>query len=193
MTEHTEVKEGSVPEIETGGARKARATKSPRLKVELEKATAEIERLNVELEERVRLYQRLQADFDNFRKRTASRQEELSSLIREEVVLQILPVVDNLERALQASETSADAAALAEGVAMTHRQFCAILSNAGVVPLEVCGQQFDPAFCEAIMFEESSSAEDGTVVQELQKGYMMGERVIRPAMVKVARPEASNK
>ncbi|MDD2486256.1 MAG: nucleotide exchange factor GrpE [bacterium] len=193
MTEHTELKEGCAAETETGDARKVRSARSPRLKAELEKAKAEIERLNAELEERVRLYQRLQADFDNFRKRTASRQEELSGLIKEEVILQILPVVDNLERALQASETSDDVAALAEGVAMTHRQFCAILSNAGVVPLEVCEQQFDPAFCEAIMFEENSSAEDGMVVQELQKGYKMGERIIRPAMVKVARSETSNK
>jgi len=186
MTECTERKEGCTPEAECC-ARKAKPARTPRLKAELEKAGAEIERLKAELEEHTRLYQRLQADFDNFRKRTTARQEELSRLVKEEVVLQILPVVDNLERALCASETAGDSASLAEGVAMTHRQFCAILSNAGVEALEVCGQQFDPAFCEAIMFEENSSADEGTVVAELQKGYRIGERIVRPAMVKVAR------
>lgn len=125
---------------------------------------------------------RLQADFDNFRRRSQREKEELSLYANEKLLLEFLPVLDNLERALQAGEGPG----LLEGVELTARGFREALAKAGVTPIEAVGKPFDPHLHEVMMQVEGES-EEPLVVEEFVKGYKLGERVLRPASVKVER------
>lgn len=136
-----------------------------------------------EVEECQQRLLRLQADFDNFRRRSRQEKEELSQVIAHGVFRELLPVLDNLERALAASVQ--DAGQLRTGVDMVYRQLNVILEKSGVIAIAAAGSQFDPALHEAVMRVEDASQPDGTVVEELQKGYMAGGKVLRPSMVKV--------
>lgn len=144
-------------------------------------AIAEKNRLNDELNDRLK---RLQADFDNFRRRTRQEKEELSSIVAEGVMLQLLPVLDNFDRAL-ASSANADASSLKSGVEMIHRQLWQILEKVGLEPVKAVGEIFDPQRHEAVMRMEDSDQPDGTIIEEFQKGYAVRNKVIRPSMVKV--------
>jgi molecular chaperone GrpE len=126
---------------------------------------------------------RLQADFDNFRRRSRLEKEELSQVIAHGVFTELLPVLDNFERALAASVQ--DAEQLRTGLDMVYRQLTGILEKAGVTPIAAAGSQFDPALHQAVMRVEDASQPDGLVVEELQKGYTAGGKVLRPSMVKV--------
>jgi molecular chaperone GrpE len=131
-------------------------------------------------------YLRALADFSNFKRR---RQEELESHIQfanQELILKLLPIIDNFERALQAAQEQHSFDSLAAGVELTLRQLKDMLQKEGVVPIDAVGQEFDPAIHEAVMSVESDEHPDNTVVEELQKGYMQKSRVIRPARVKVS-------
>ncbi|OFW79880.1 MAG: nucleotide exchange factor GrpE [Alicyclobacillus sp. RIFOXYA1_FULL_53_8] len=127
---------------------------------------------------------RVQADFDNFRRRTRQEKEDLQQFATRKLLSDLLPVVDNLERALGAF--SADAASEVQtGVEMVRRQFVSVLEQYGVRAMDVTDQPFDPNFHDAVMQEAADGREVGVVVQELQKGYQMHGKVLRPAMVKV--------
>lgn len=126
---------------------------------------------------------RLQADFDNFRRRARLEKEELSQVVAAGVIKELFPVLDNFERALTASVQ--DAAQLRTGVEMVHRQFGAILEKLGVKPIAAVGDTFDPARHEAVARVEDADRPDGLIVDELQKGYEMGGKVLRPSMVRV--------
>lgn len=128
---------------------------------------------------------RLQADFENYRKRVQREKEEFCKFAGEQVVTALLPVLDNLERALAAKDK--DPAGVAAGVEMIHRQFHDVLAREGLSPVKAVGEQFDPALHEAVMQEESTTAVDNTVLEEFCRGYCFKDRLIRPAMVKVAR------
>ncbi|OAT82302.1 nucleotide exchange factor GrpE [Desulfotomaculum copahuensis] len=128
---------------------------------------------------------RLQADFENYRKRTQREREEFFKFAGEQVVTALLPVLDNLERALAAKDQ--DPAGVVAGVEMIHRQLQDVLAKEGLSPLKAVGEQFDPALHEAVMQEESTTACDNTVLEEFCRGYCFKDRLIRPAMVKVAR------
>ena len=141
---------------------------------------AEKNRLHEEMMERLK---RLQADFDNFRRRTRQEKDDLSKVVTEGIVLQLLPVLDNFERALSAA--TEDAAALRAGVEMIYRQFTQALEKMGVQPIEAAGAVFDPQYHEAVIRVEDPDRPDNTVVEVLQKGYMVHGKVIRPSMVKV--------
>ena len=129
---------------------------------------------------------RLQADFDNFRKRTEREKSDLRRFAQREVLKDFLEVVDNLGRAHAASGGSADD--VKQGVAMILRQLETLLGRYGVQALEAIGQPFDPTFHEAVGREESSEVEQPTVTAELQRGYVLHDRLLRPAMVQVAMP-----
>lgn len=129
-------------------------------------------------------YQRLQADFENFRRRTRLEKEELSILITEGVVSRLLPVIDNFERAL-ASDAGQDTASVLEGVELIYRQLMNTLEKMDLKPIQAVGECFDPRLHEAVMRVEENSQPDGTITEEFQKGYMLGDKVIRPSMVKV--------
>ena len=134
---------------------------------------------------------RTAADFDNFRKRTRRDLDDAASRSREDLLREILPIFDNLERAVVAAETAADAASVAEGVAMVLRQFDDVGSRIGIERAVSVGERFDPQIHDAVQQMESSEHEAGTIMAEILPGYSIRGRLVRPAMVVVARPPAN--
>jgi len=128
---------------------------------------------------------RLQADFDNFRRRTRQEKEEMSTFVTQRVIERFLPVIDNFERAL-ASKPSEDASGFSSGVDMIFRQFGQVLEQSGVTAIEVSGKMFDPAQHEAVATVADTDQPEGMIVEEMRKGYLVGGKVLRPAMVKVS-------
>lgn len=151
-----------------------------------EKLTALVaaaEKAAKEREEYLNLAQRVQADFDNFRRRNQNVRQDAYASGGHDMLVKLLPVFDNLERAASA-EGSADS--LREGVQMVLRQLCGVLETAGVQEIAAQGEQFDPNLHNAVMQEEAAEAETGTVTAVLQKGYRAGDKILRHCMVKVA-------
>jgi len=146
----------------------------------------EIEKLKLQADEHHQRLLRAQADFDNFRRRTRQEKEEFAKYASLKVVEQLLPVVDNFERALAAGKDSNDYDALIKGVDMIFRQLDQVLAAEGLTRMETVGQPFNPEFHQAVMQVESDEHEEGIVVEELQKGYLLKDKVLRPAMVKVS-------
>ena len=128
-------------------------------------------------------YLRLMAEFDNYKKRSAKERENIYLDVRVDTVTKFLPVYDNLERALNA-ETADEA--YKKGVEMTFSQLMDVFKKLGVEPIPAEGEQFDPNFHNAVMHVEDESAGENVIVQELQKGFKIGDKVIRFSMVKVA-------
>ena len=134
---------------------------------------------------------RTAAEFDNYRKRTDKERRELSQVIAADVVREILPVLDDLERALAATPGAASGkdgvSALHKGVELVHRQLLDVLRKRGVEPLEVVGKDFDPEWHEAVADEPLDGHRDGEITAELRRGYKIGNRLLRAAMVRVAK------
>jgi molecular chaperone GrpE len=126
---------------------------------------------------------RTAAEFDNYRKRMDKERRDLAEYTAGEAIKDLLPIIDNLERALQASALDDP---LRKGVELIHKQMLEILRRRGVTPIEALGADFDPNLHEAVTQEESAQHRDGEVMEELQRGYKVGDRLLRPAMVKVA-------
>ena len=129
---------------------------------------------------------RAQAEFDNFRKRTRREQEELLSRAAERVVAEMLPALDNLERALSHVRQGGDAVQLVKGVEMTHGQILDVLAKEGVVVIDPVDEPFDPIEHQAVGQREDTTVPDHTVVEVFLRGYRMGSRVVRPAAVVVS-------
>ena len=127
---------------------------------------------------------RTAAEFDNYRKRMDRERRDLAEYSAADIVLELLPIVDNLERALQASDIDDP---LRKGVELIHKQMVDLLRKRGVKPIEALGADFDPNFHQAVIHEASGEHREGEVMQELQRGYLLGDRLLRPAMVKVAK------
>jgi molecular chaperone GrpE len=136
-------------------------------------------------EEHLNDLKRVAADFDNFRKRAARERGETITFANERLVKELLPVLDDLERALQAAEQHEEAK-LEEGVRLVQRQLADVLRRTGLAEIETDGR-FDPHVHEALL-SQPSEAEEGSVIEVLQKGYRLGDRVLRPARVVVAAP-----
>ncbi len=145
----------------------------------LKKAEKEIESLKAELLENNDKYLRLAAEYDNYRKRTAKEKADAYADAYSDAVKSILPLADSLDKALEFSPDD-------DGIKALTKQLTDVLSKIGVVAIESDGKEFDPNFHNAIMHEENEELGENVVVQTFQKGYMLGEKVIRPAMVKVA-------
>ena len=150
---------------------------------ELEERLAEVER---ERDEYLNDLKRVAADFENYRKRVARDQEGLVARAHERLVKELLPVLDDLERALEAAAQHEEAK-LEEGVRLVHRELLEALAREGLVEVET-GGQFDPHVHEALL-SQPSEQEDGSVIEVLQKGYRLGDRVLRPARVVVSQGE----
>ena len=135
-----------------------------------------------ELEDRVK---RQMAEFDNFRKRTEKEKAQMFETGAKSVVEKILPVVDNFERGLQSLKEGEDNGAFADGMNMVYKQLMTELENIGVKPIEAVGQEFNPDYHNAVMQVASEEYESGIVAQELQKGYMYRDSVVRHSMVAV--------
>ena len=151
---------------------------------ELQQVKEQLVVLQAELEEQKDRYLRLQADYDNYRRRTQKEKSELSIQVTQDLIADLLPVVDNFERALAA--TGQDADSIRAGVEMVNRQFVSILEQNGLEAINTEDAQFDPNFHQAVMREDADGVEPETVTEVYQKGYALGARVLRPAMVKVA-------
>ena len=135
-------------------------------------------------------YLRARADLDNFRKRAQREKEDLLKFSNETILRELLPVIDNLERALQHAATDGEAGLL-QGVELTLGQFGKVLEKFNVVAIEAVGELFDPARHEAMGQIESAEQPPNTVVQLLQKGYLLNDRLLRPAMVLIAKAPAA--
>jgi molecular chaperone GrpE len=163
------------------------ATESPEVgeqaNVEIEALMKQLEEADAKVAEHRDGWQRAQAEFVNYKNRIARDQEMSRATMKGDILKKILPVLDDLERALQ--NRPADEA-WAGGIELIARKFQSILESEGVTRIEAEGQLFDPNFHEAISHEPSEEVESGHVIAVAQNGYMLGERVIRPAMVRVA-------
>jgi molecular chaperone GrpE len=159
-------------------------------------AADDVEKLRAERDEFKDLLLRKTAEFDNYRRRNEKERRELSEYVNADLINDFLPLLDNLERALgsaadtkNAGDPAAALAAYRAGVELIRRQFVDLLKKKGVTPIEALGTDFDPHFHQAVTREASDAHRDGEVMEELQRGYKLGERLLRPAMVKVATRE----
>lgn len=152
-------------------------------------ASEAADRYRREAEELQQRLLRLKADYDNFRRRTRLEKEAFAKYASQQLMEKLLPVLDNFERALAAGESAADVASFVKGVDMIFRQLTDVLAQEGLEPIQAAGEPFDPELHQAVMRVESEEHGDNVVVEELQKGYKLKDKVIRPSMVKVnARP-----
>jgi molecular chaperone GrpE len=162
------------PEDEDGGEAESEPS-------ELEKAHAERNRMRDQL-------LRIAADFDNFRKRSRKEIEEVRRRTIEDTLRDVLPIVDNLERAADAVEGATEVSAVSDGVRMVLRGFDEVANRLGLKRVPTVGNQFDPTCHDAMQQEETDEHAPGTIVSEVVPGYFLGERLLRPAMVVVAKP-----
>jgi molecular chaperone GrpE len=129
---------------------------------------------------------RTAAEFDNYRKRIDRERRDLSEAVAADVLADLLPIIDDLERALQ-SPAGGEADAYRRGVELIHKQMMDLLRKRGVTPIEAVGADFDPNYHQAVVHEASPEHREGEVTEVLRSGYMLGDRLLRPAMVKVAK------
>nr|WP_301286021.1 nucleotide exchange factor GrpE [Lysinibacillus endophyticus] len=150
-----------------------------------EKLSAEVAELKAKLEEEENRFLRLRADFDNLRRRTQLDREAAEKYRAQKLLTDLLPVIDNFERALQVEVSSDDAQALYKGIEMVYKTFIEATKQEGLEVIPAEGQVFDPTVHQAVMQEADSEKESGIVLRELQKGYKLKDRVLRPSMVSV--------
>jgi molecular chaperone GrpE len=134
-------------------------------------------------------YQRLAADFENFKRRSRQDLTDRTQFANEELLRKLLPIRDNLQRALEHAPEGVDRNWF-DGIKMVVRQFDDVLQSQGLSAIPAIGEKFDPAQHEAIASEETDEHEEGTIVEEMQPGYRLHNRVLRPTLVKVAHPRA---
>ena len=158
------------------------AEESPQVETEEVDELAQVAR---ERDEYLDALQRLQAEFENYRKRAARERDEFATRANERLVRELLPVLDDLERAFEAAAAHEEAK-LEDGVRLVHRALADLLAKEGLVEVETNGK-FDPHVHEALL-SQPSDEEEGAVIEVLQKGYRLGDRVVRPARVVVAAP-----
>jgi len=148
----------------------------------------EVDKLRAERDSLVDRLARMQAEFDNARKRAAKEQQDFRDYALVDTIKTIIPVLDSFDRALQ---TSPEKSEFHSGVELIHKQLVDALTKLGVKPISAKGEQFDPRYHEAIEMVDTHNADDQQVLEELQRGYRLKDRLLRPAMVKVARNSRS--
>jgi len=153
-------------------------------------------KLEAKEKEAVETYDRLlraSAEFDNYKKRSSREMEEFRKFANQSLIKEMLSVVDNLELAMNSSNgNKAIDKDLLQGLEMTHKEILKVFEKFNVKPIDAKGQPFDPTFHEAVMQEETNDSPKNTVINELQRGYMIHDRLLRPSMVVVAKPKESN-
>jgi molecular chaperone GrpE len=134
---------------------------------------------------------RVSAEFENYKKRTAREMADFKKYANQSLLRELLPIIDNLDLAIKAAAEASDNtdACLLDGVELTRKEILKVFENFHVQPIDALGKPFDPNFHEAVMREESNKHPENTVVNELQKGYLMHDRLLRPSMVVVAMPK----
>ena len=164
------------------------------LEEERQENEKEIEELKKKLEEKEKEFKehhdrllRLAADFENYKKRAAREKEDWTKFANEDLIKAILPFIDNLERAVNHAQKVADTGVLIEGVRLTLQQLLQALNKFGVTSFESVGKPFDPAMHEAMLVVETNQHEPNQVMEEFQKGYLLNNRLLRPATVSVSK------
>ncbi|MDM5249334.1 MULTISPECIES: nucleotide exchange factor GrpE [unclassified Lysinibacillus] len=150
-----------------------------------EQYEAKLAELQAKLADEENRHLRLRADFDNIRRRNQLDREAAEKYRAQSLLSDLLPVIDNFERALQVEATSEETASIVKGIEMVYRSLLEATEKEGLQIIKAEGEQFDPNVHQAVMQEQDSEKETGVVVRELQKGYMLKDRVLRPTMVSV--------
>ena len=127
------------------------------------------------------------AEFDNYRKRTDRERLQLSEAAAADLLTELLPLVDDMERALKADSGSDASGGIRKGIELIHKQLLDVLRKRGVKPIDALGADFDPHYHQAVSHEPAEGRREGEVIEEFRRGYMLGDRLLRPAMVKVAK------
>ena len=135
-------------------------------------------------------YLRLAAEFENYKRRAQRDQSDSIRFGNESLLKNLLPIIDNLERAIQCAKDAGTSGPLLEGVELTHKQFLETVGKVGVRQVSTTGHSFDPAIHQAVTQVESENVEPNTVIEEFQKGYLLHDRILRPAMVSVAKEKS---
>lgn len=182
--EETKQPADEIPE-ETAADDGAGAGQADSQKAQQPDASAQAEAAAAEMKSR---YLRLQADFANFKKRTATEKQQISEVVKMDVLQNILPVIDNFERALQVPQDSLsdELKSFVDGYTMIYKQLMTVLEKEGVTKIDAVGKPFDPNYHQAVMRVPSDEYDNDVVVEVLQEGYLLGDKTLRPAMVKVA-------
>jgi len=190
--EKVKAKKGKIEEKESfDAAQEAEMKEQESVDTEIEKDEETLDdkmaKIEADLEDWKSAYARKNAEFQNFTKRKQNELEEFRKYASEKVILKVLEAVDNLERGVAASSETKDFDALVKGVEMTLSQMHGIMNTEGVEPIEAVGKEYDPHLHQAVMTENCETVENDHIIMELQKGYKMKDRVIRPSMVKVCK------
>ncbi len=166
---------------------KAEEAKAEAEKEELERLQKELEQAKAQAAEYLDGWQRAQAEFSNYRKRQEAERTQMVQFASMGLLRKLLPVMDDFERAIATLPDNLSRLSWCEGILLIKHKLDAVLESEGVKPIETAGKTFDPLYHEAVTYEEVTGYEDGQIISEVQRGYMMGERVLRPAMVRVAK------
>jgi len=158
---------------------------------EISDLKSKLEIKTAEAEENYDRLLRVSAEFENYKKRTAREMADFKKFANQSLLRELLPIIDNLELAIKAAAEVPDGkdACLLDGVELTRKEILKVFENFHVEPIDALGKPFDPNYHEAVMREESDEHPENTVVNELQKGYLMHDRLLRPSMVVVAMPK----
>jgi len=160
---------------------------------ELEALRQELEKAKAQAAEYLEGWQRTQAEFANYKKRNEQERQELLKLANATLIAKLLPIMDDFERAFQTLPRSLARLTWIDGIALIHRRLQAILEAEGLTVIETKGQSFDPLLHEAVSYEEVEGYDDGQIIEEVQKGYKLHDRILRPALVRVARGKPAPK
>lgn len=147
----------------------------------------EEDRLKMELDKLNDRYLRLQAEYSNFRRRTEEEKSNIYRLGNERLIMELLPILDNFGRALETMEENNVSKSYKDGVEMIRKSLVQVLEKEGLECIEACGKEFDPEIHHAVVTEEAEGKDSGRVLEELQKGYKLKDKMIRPSMVKVSK------
>lgn len=160
------------------------------IKEEQEEEQDELEKAKTQAAEYLDGWQRTQAEFSNYKKRQETERAQMMALASAGVLHKLLPVADDFERAISTMPSHLNQLTWSEGILMIKYKLDAILESEKVKPIETDGQSFDPRYHEAVTCEEAPGYKEGQIIDNVQKGYMLGERVLRPALVRVAKSPA---
>jgi len=188
VTETTENKDLVQEDVQAENEVEETEVKVEEQEVELtieEQYEAKLAELQAKLDDEESRHLRLRADFDNIRRRNQLDREAAEKYRAQTLLSDLLPVIDNFERALQVEATSEETASIVKGIEMVYRSLIEATEKEGLQIIKAEGEQFDPNVHQAVMQEQDSEKETGVVLRELQKGYMLKDRVLRPTMVSV--------
>nr|WP_285890679.1 nucleotide exchange factor GrpE [Mesobacillus subterraneus] len=182
---NSQTEEETVEEVFAENEASEKTEEMPAQEEEQDPMENKLAELQGKLDEADNRYLRLQADFDNFRRRSRIELEASAKYRAQSIITDLLPAIDNFERALKMDVDNEQAKSLKQGVEMVYRSLLDALKNEGVEVIEAVGKEFDPHLHQAVMQAEDENFGPNIVVEEFQKGYLLKDRIIRPAMVKV--------